>query len=158
LIRWFGIDRAASRTAVDVQMVGYKYHMNNVTATIGLAQLPHTPRIIERHIANGRYYDRALQGIPGMTLCEWDAAAEPSYWLYTALVERRDDFVRRLGDRGIAAGTVHRRNDWHSVFSESQCDLPGVDEFSARMVHLPCGWWVTDEDREYIVRTIREGW
>ena len=33
-VRWFGIDRAKSRTSVDVCETGYKYHMNNVTAAI----------------------------------------------------------------------------------------------------------------------------
>ena len=32
------------------------------------------------------------------------------------------------------------------------------DEFSGRMLHLPCGWWVSDEDRERIVATLRSGW
>jgi len=32
-LRWFGIDRAAPRTEMDVAEVGYKYHMNNVNAT-----------------------------------------------------------------------------------------------------------------------------
>jgi perosamine synthetase len=26
------------------------------------------------------------------------------------------------------------------------------------MIHIPCGWWVSDEDREYIAATVREGW
>jgi dTDP-4-amino-4,6-dideoxygalactose transaminase len=158
LIRWFGIDRSASRTEVDVPLVGFKYHMNNVTATIGLAQLPHVRAVIERHVANGIYYDAALKGMAGLEMCRWDLAAEPSYWLYSVLAERRDDLIRRLAERGIAASTVHRRNDWHSVFADSRCPLPGLDTFYARMVHLPCGWWVTDEDRDYIVDTIRQGW
>lgn len=158
LVRWFGIDRTAPRTEVDVAMGGFKYHMNNVTATIGLAQLPHAHRVIARHVDNGTYYDRALRGVPGLRPCEWDAEARPSYWLYTVRARRRDDLARRLAERGIAAGVVHRRNDHHSVFADSRCELPGVDAFHSEMLHLPCGWWVSDEDRERIAQTIREGW
>jgi hypothetical protein len=25
-------------------------------------------------------------------------------------------------------------------------------------VSIPVGWWVSDEDREYIVETIKKGW
>jgi dTDP-4-amino-4,6-dideoxygalactose transaminase len=157
-IRWFGIDRQAPRTEVDVKEVGYKYHMNNVNATIGLVQLDHISPVIERHIANGRYFDTALQDIAGVELCRWDEEAEPSYWFYTVLAERRDDLSRYLTEHDIGNSQAHKRNDLHSVFASSHCALPGLDSFYSRMLHIPCGWWVIDEDREKIVDTIKEGW
>jgi dTDP-4-amino-4,6-dideoxygalactose transaminase len=157
-LRWFGIDRQVSRTEVDVSNVGYKYHMNNVNATIGLVQLDHIAPLIERHIANGRYFDTALLGIPGLKLCSWDEKAEPSYWFYTVLAERRDDLARYLTEHGIANSQAHKRNDLHSVFASSRRELPGLDSFYPRMLHIPCGWWVTNEDRELIVDTIKRGW
>jgi perosamine synthetase len=158
LVRWFGIDRQAARTDVDVKTVGYKYHMNNVTATIGLVQLEHIVPVIQRHVENGRYLDQALRGIAGLELCQWDDEAEPSYWFYTVLAEERDDLAHLLAERGIGNSQVHKRNDWHSVFASSRRALPGLDSFYERMLHIPCGWWVSDEDREYIVQTIRQGW
>ncbi len=157
-LRWFGIDRAAPRTEVDVTEVGYKYHMNNVNATIGLVQLDHIRPVIARHIANGRYFDTALHGIPGLELCAWDAAAEPSYWFYTVLAERRDDLARRLTELGIGNSLAHRRNDRHSVFAASRCELPGLDRFYDSMLHLPCGWWVGDLERERIAAALHQGW
>jgi dTDP-4-amino-4,6-dideoxygalactose transaminase len=132
--------------------------MNNVAATLGLVQLNYIEGIVRRHIENGRFFDRALRGIAGLELCAWDEEAEPSYWLYTVLAERAGDLERRLAERGIQTSKVHKRNDWHTVFAESRRELPGLDRFYERMLHLPCGWWVSDEDRECIVRTLREGW
>jgi dTDP-4-amino-4,6-dideoxygalactose transaminase len=157
-VRWFGIDRQAPRTEVDVKEVGYKYHMNNVNATIGLVQLNHINSVIEKHIDNGRYFDAALQGITGIERCRWDEEAKPSYWFYTVLAENRDDLARYLTEHGIENSQCHKRNDWHSVFSSSRCDLPGLDSFYSRMLHIPCGWWVTDEDRERLVSLIKHGW
>lgn len=158
LLRWFGIDRQVERTTLDVAAVGYKYNMNNVTATIGMIQLDHIQQVIDRHVANGRYFDHALQDSDGLETCRWHQAAEPSYWFYTVLVERQADFIRYLEEHGVAASTAHKRNDLHSVFADSRCALPGVDAFYERMVHIPCGWWVSDEDREYIADIIRKGW
>lgn len=157
-LRWFGIDRQASRTEVDVGSIGYKYHMNNVNATIGLVQLDHVAAVVRRHIDNGKYLDQALRDIPGLELCRWDAEAEPSYWFYTVLAERRDDLSRYLTEHGVGNSQAHKRNDRHSVFASSRCELPGLDSFYARMLHIPCGWWVSDEDRAFIVDTIRRGW
>ena len=156
--RWFGIDRHGPRTELDVSTVGYKYHMNNVNATIGLAQLDHIAPVVERHIANGRYFDEALQESAGLELCRWEDVAEPSYWFYTVLADRRDDLAGYLTERGIGNSQCHKRNDRHSVFASSRRELPGLDSFYARMLHIPCGWWVSDEDREFIVDVIKLGW
>jgi dTDP-4-amino-4,6-dideoxygalactose transaminase len=143
---------------VDVTSVGYKYHMNNVTATIGLAQLNQIESVISRHVANGRYFDQALQDVAGLSLCRWDRQAEPSYWFYTVLVDEREKFSRHLAANGIASSQAHKRNDRHTVFAASRCELPGLDAFYQRMLHIPCGWWVDDARREYMVDVIRRGW
>lgn len=157
-LRWFGMDRGASRTSLDISELGYKYNMNNVTATIGLVQLDYIQNVIDRHIENGQYFQRMVKDIPGVEVCEWDACAEPSFWFFTILAERRDGLSRKLTEAGIANGQVHRRNDLHTIFADSRCELLGLDWFYAHMLHIPCGWWVTDEDREYIVNVIKGGW
>ncbi|MGE5504996.1 MAG: DegT/DnrJ/EryC1/StrS family aminotransferase [Actinomycetota bacterium] len=156
-LRWFGIDRALPRLDVSVEEVGWKYHMNDVTAQIGLVQLDHIGPVLARHIDNGRWFDAALAGVPGLTVARWDAAAEPSYWFYTVLAENRDGLARKLSEAGIANSLIHRRNDEHPVFGP-RVPLPGLDDFCARVLHFPCGWWVADEDRERIAQTIRSGW
>lgn len=157
-VRWFGIDRMQPRTSVDVHEVGYKYHMNNVTAAIGLAQLGVIQPVLDRHFENGSFYDRALSNIPGLHICRYDPVAKPAYWLYTVLAERRDDLARYLTGAGVECSQAHRRNDEHSVFAGSRSHLPGLDCFYSRMLHIPCGWWVTDEQREYVVNCLRRGW
>ncbi len=157
-LRWFGIDRQAPRTSVDVEVVGYKYHMNNVNATIGLVQMDHIRGVLDRHIDNGKYFDHALRDIPGLELCTWDSGALPSYWFYTVLADRRDDLSRYLSEHRISNSQAHKRNDWHSVFGDSRAELPGLDSFYSRMLHIPCGWWVTEEQREAIAEVIRKGW
>ena len=156
--RWFGIDRRVKRDVVDIWRVGYKYHMNNVTAVIGLVQLDHIQDVIEQHINNGIYFDGVLEHIPGLYPCRGDHHARPSYWFYTVLADRRDDLMTKLRERGIGCGLVHRRNDLHSVFAGSHKELPNLDWFWEHMLHIPCGWWVSEEERSYIAKTIRSGW
>jgi len=141
-----------------VREVGYKYHMNDVTATIGLAQLEGIRPVLDRHIENGLYLDRALSQVPGIHICRHDPDATAAYWLYTVLADRRDDLARCLTEAGIGCSQAHRRNDEHPVFAESRTELPGLDCFFSRMLHIPCGWWVTGEQREYVVDRIRRGW
>ena len=157
-LRWFGLDKTRSRLENDITEVGYKYAMNNVNATIGNVQMRYIDEIVGRYISNGRYYDETLTGIPGVKLVEYSPNTEASYWLYTIRVERRDDFMRMMEAAGIAATPLHHRSDTHSIFKESRRELPNMDKWYSEFVHIPCGWWVTDEDREKIVETIRRGW
>lgn len=158
LIRWFGIDRKLSRLDNNIHLQGYKYHMNNVNATIGLVQLESINTIINAHIENGKFFDIALQNIPGIELLKYYSGSEPSYWLYTLKVENRDGFIKKLASYDIMASELHKRNDHHDYLNDFHQQLPVLDDFYAKLVHLPCGWWVGNQEREKIMNAIHNGW
>lgn len=155
---WFGLSKKVSRLDNDVHRAGYKYRMNNVNATIGSVQMKHMGEVLDTYISNGKYYDEALKNIPGVTLVPYYKHTEPSYWLYTLRVENRDDFCKMMEANGITASPLHHRNDTHSVFAYAKCPLPNMEDWYSHFVHIPCGWWVTKEDRERIVDIIKKGW
>ncbi len=157
-LRWFGLDKHVSRLENDIKRIGYKYAMNNVTAAFGLVQMRHIDNVVSRCIENGKFYDEALRSVPGVELVPYYPDTEPSYWLYTMKVERRDEFERMMEGKGITASPLHHRSDTHSVFSESRRSLPGLDEWYGSFVHIPCGWWVNEEKRAIIVDAIKGGW
>ena len=78
--------------------------------------------------------------------------------MYTILVEDRTSFAHMMGSKGIAVSRVHERNDKHTCFKEFKKDLPVLESIINRMICIPVGWWVTDEDRDYIIQAIRGGW
>ena len=162
LTRWYGIDREGPRTdcrcEADIPEWGFKFHMNDVCATVGIENLKHADMIIGTHKANGQYYNNALQNTDGVTLLENDIRKESAYWLYTMRVERRDDFMRYMLENGIVTSRVHERNDKHTCTAEFREDLPNVDLVTNDMISIPVGWWVTNENREFIVDTIKRGW
>ena len=158
LIRWFGIDKKLGRLDNNIQFQGYKYHMNNVNATIGLIQLESIEAINAMHIENGKHLDEELKDLTGIELIKYYPLSEPSYWLYTLKVENRDGFIRKLTGEGIMASELHKRNDLHDYLSDFHQQMPSLAEFYSKMVHLPCGWWVGKEDLELIVSTIKGGW
>lgn len=152
--RWFGMDKGVARTNLDVSSVGWKYNMNNVTATIGLCQLDTIDQRVAAHIENGHYYDRAFAGMRHVAPAHFLDCDQPSYWLYTLLCDDSDAVEKALQAEGIGASKLHRRNDLHSLFASSRRPLPGADEFARRYLHLPVGWWVTPEDRDRIVKIV----
>ena len=158
LIRWFGIDKKLNRLENNIQEQGYKYHMNNVNATIGLLQLSKLDTVVDAFVKNGKFFDNALKNIPGVELIKYYPKSESSYWLYTLKVENRKGFIKKLSDNGIMASELHKRNDLHDYLNDFNCQLPNLDKFYRKLVHLPCGWWVGEKERQHIVNIIKGGW
>lgn len=162
LIRWFGMDRTRTesfRCGQDIPEWGYKFHMNDISAAIGLANLKTVAATLARHRENAAYYSEALREVSGLRLLEAAPDRTSASWLYTLRAERRDDLKRRLEEHGVTSGVVHKRNDQYACTREfSQGELPGTTTMDQEMLCIPVGWWVNDEDRERIVNLIREGW
>lgn len=161
LLRWYGIDRARGdsfRCEHDVAEYGFKFHLNDINAAIGLANLVEVDDRVARHRDNAAFYDRELKDVPGIRLTERADDRHSSFWIYSLLAERRQAFMARLAERGVASSPVHHRNDTHSCAREYRQLLPGLDAFADQIVSIPVGWWVSDTDRQHVVDTIRAGW
>lgn len=159
LLRWYGIDRESERRDFrceqDVAEWGYKFHMNDVTATIGLEQLRHIGKVLSRHRENAAYYRQQLADQPGLDLLNYRSDRESSYWLFTVRVRDRLRFMKKMTDAGITVSQVHARNDHHTMFADFSRVLPGVDEFVEEQVSIPVGWWLEDDQRQHIAETAR---
>jgi len=162
LLRWYGIDREENkkdfRCEEDIVEWGFKFHMNDINATIGIENLKHIDGIIETHIDNSNYYDNNLKDVEGVTLLEREDGFKPSFWIYSMIVDDRDGFYKWMKECNIMVSQVHERNDKHTTVSQYRTTLPVLDDTIGKVVSIPNGWWVTKEQREYIVNCIKKGW
>ena len=163
LLRWYGIDRTTNkrdmRCESDISEWGYKFHMNDVNATIGMENLKEVDEnVIRIHKNNAIFYDDNLKNITGITLLQRDPRMESSFWIYSILVDKKQDFMDYMKECGIMVSQVHERNDIHSALREYKSLLPNLDKTTPKLISIPVGWWVTNEQREYIVDCIKKGW
>jgi dTDP-4-amino-4,6-dideoxygalactose transaminase len=162
LIRWYGIDRDGDRKdfrcEADIDEWGYKFHMNDVCATVGIENLKHANAIISKHQNNAKFYDEALKNTPGVTLLDRQEGHESAFWIYSMLVDNRDGFYKWMDECNITVSQVHERNDKHTCVAEYRTPLPTLDKTINKIVSIPIGWWVTPEEREYIADCIKKGW
>ncbi len=155
-IRWFGLDRkySGSRWEQDITESGYKFHMNNINAIIGLEQMKRLDFVVGSHKKNGKLYDAKIHN-PKITKLRRDPNAESSYWIYSLLVDDKEKFKQHLAKANIASDVVHVRNDRYSVFKDfKQQDLRGTDEFCNKMINIPVGWWLSDDDLDKIIDVV----
>lgn len=162
LVRWYGMDRTKSRELrciEDVPEAGFKYHMNDLNAVIGIEQLNYLDYILRKHRDNAAYYDSQFR-VRDIERCKpliYKNDRLSTYWLYIILVDNRDKFVEFMEKKGVHCSRVHVRNDWHSCFRNFRREgLLGTKEFDDHQCSIPVGWWVTEEDRKYIMDMIEQ--
>jgi perosamine synthetase len=162
--RWYGIDRKGRKANTigyydfDIAGMGFGYHLTNIAAAIGLGNLEHLNEALERRRKIAASYREELSDTPGVVLLKSPEDRQPSNHWVTVHVERRDDFCRKLRERGIETSIVHARNDLYTAFGGRREDLPNLDRFDRTYIALPCHLSIDEEDVAYLTETIREGW
>lgn len=157
-LRWFGMEKGVERTQLDLDVLGYKYNMNNITGIIGKVQLDYAENNIKAHQINAEYFNENLKGITGIEVVTLDKRLKPSYWLYTLLCDDSADVIKSLGEKDVIASKLHRPNHYHSLMANfKRADMENLNSFYKRLVHIPCGWWVEEETRNLIVDTLKRG-
>jgi dTDP-4-amino-4,6-dideoxygalactose transaminase len=159
ILRWYGLDRTKNesfRCTQNITQVGFKYHMNDVNASIGLANLPVAHQSVQQSRLNSKYLINKVNN-PFLTLPEWDNTC--SYWLFSMHVRPglKDHFTKYLADNGIASSPVHFRNDrYDTTIKFAESTLPGVNLFTETQLCIPNGFWLTQEDLDRIVKVLNE--
>jgi len=162
--RWFGIDRKNAATSIlgerqyNVSEVGFKYHLNDFAAALGLANLEGFNERLKKRLELVAIYNRELAKVPGIKLFKYKADRQSAYWLYGFHVEKRDDFIRALKEKGITASVIHQRIDRNKVFGGIRKDLPGQELFDASQIHIPIHDGMNQEKIEHVIKVIRNGW
>ena len=162
--RWFGIDRLSTKPSIlgereyDLTAIGYKYHMNDLAAAVGLGNLEGFPRNLRRIRKIAERYRTELTGVPGLQLLDYKDDRDSAYWLFTLLVERREDFIKSLKERGVPTSVVHLSIDRNTIFGGLQKDLVNQGEFNDHQIAIPIHEGLTDEDVETVINAVKSGW
>ena len=169
-LKWFGYDRDSVKDSkgewkgqkwdADIlpQEVGFKFNLNNMSAAVGLANLPKMQSVLRKHRSNAQLLIDLLKDVPKIRFLDTDPRAVSSYWVFTLRLEvseqTRDRIMANLNEKGIGAGLVHLPNNRYSAFDEFKTDLSATNLFSSTQISLPCGWWLSEEDITEIAQTL----
>jgi len=161
LLRWYGIDREWKGDVFwkyQINEPGFKFHMNDVTASILKVQLDQFDLIMEKRNWIVERYNRELQNVQGLKLLRRDEDRKSGNWLFTLLVDRRDDFQKKLIENGIESSIVHFRNDYSPIFGGKRLELPTMNEIEKNYICIPVHNHMTYDDVTRVIETIKSGW
>lgn len=166
-LTWLGISSTYSRFAneeksisqkpglawdYDVEVLGYKAYMIDLTAALGLSQLKKlsTNLAWRRHIQS-EYNSRLT---PQITRPVWSETVQ----MYTARVDGnlREQFMEYLSSKNIHTSVHYKPLHLHPINKNQKAIFPNAEAEWPRMVTLPCHNGMTQEDIDYVIYWINK--
>jgi perosamine synthetase len=146
-LRWLGItqstyDRSGSRKyswEYSVGELGFKSHMNDIAAAIGLVQLTKLDSLnAKRREIVGRY-NAAFSKLPWVEVPVEKSYAKSALHNYVIKVpaEVRDDLISFLADREVASSVHYVPNHLYPIYEPFRKFLPVTERVWKRLVTLP---------------------
>jgi perosamine synthetase len=163
-LRWFNIDRDDDKSdelgerVYNSNEIGYKYHMNDVSASIGIGNLYTVGGKLKRYKEITGKYRETLHNIEGITLFENKSDRISSNWLFGMHVDCRDDFIKKMKDNGITTSVVHLGIDKNDLFGGKDESLINQRKFDNSQIHIPIHDDLSNKDVDKIINTIKSGW
>jgi len=168
-LRWFGIDRdlrikkgwqqfkdwERRKMTYDVQEVGYKYHMNDFNAVMGIVHMQELNKFLKHYQKLNGLYRKFLKNINGVKLLP--QKEKDTHWLMTVLFDNRDRIAQKLKEAGVETNSVHIRNDAYTLFKPyaRHQKFPNMDRAELRYLCLPMHSKITTQDVKYICKIIK---
>lgn len=147
LLRWFGINREEKQKGidVDVELAGYKYHMNDISAAIGRGNLAYLDILKAHQEKLAKVYKS--YGLFAYT------------WLAGGFTDKYDELKQKLSEAGYEMGQHHYRNDKYTVFGGRQ-KFQVMDEVELKYFFVPFHFGVSIDNAHEIgkiYKTIENG-
>ena len=142
----------------DVKRLGFRYHLANLHAAIGLQQLRRLPEMTASRRETCRFYTDALGDVPGISVPRTDFS-DITPFLYYLLVggDRREALRAHLTDRGIETGIHWQPGHWFSLLKHCRRgDLSVTDRVGKEILTIPLHSGMVDQDRQRIADGIVE--
>ena len=123
----------------DMQEVGFRYHMANLHAAIGLAQLGKIEKISASRRSACLNYNEKLSVIPQVTVPKTDFVDITPFLYYIRVPESERDPLRAfLKERGVDTGIHWQPGHWFTLFKNCRRgDLSVTDRVGHEILSLP---------------------
>eukprot|EP01022_Parablepharisma_sp_SALTPOND_P031835 TRINITY_DN8183_c0_g1_i1.p1 TRINITY_DN8183_c0_g1~~TRINITY_DN8183_c0_g1_i1.p1 ORF type:complete len:392 (-),score=161.83 TRINITY_DN8183_c0_g1_i1:1012-2187(-) len=161
LKRALGMDRkgatgAPGTSPYDVVTPGWRFHMSNLNAAMGLVQLNKAPGFITRRQEVARLYDAALADLSTVsTLCMDYQQVAPFIYTIRVLDGRRAELAAWLRENDVETGVFYPAGHLHSLYRQDGRDLPVSTRLSGEILSLPMHCALSDQQVELITGLVR---
>lgn len=142
----------------DVTAQGWRYHMSNIMAAIGLEQLRRFDEFAEVRRVRARLYDEMLKNHPCIHLLprDYDTVAPHIYVVRIAGLKDRTGLQAQLLEHGVQTGIHYQPNhDLLLYRAPGVAPLPVTEAVYPELLTLPLHPELSEEDVHFIVSLLR---
>ncbi len=150
----------------NVIAIGTNGKMSEISAAMGLTGLESLPGFIEANYANYKTYQQALEGLPGVTLMQFDESERENYQYIVLEIDSeitgisRDHVFEILHQENVRARRYfypgcHRMEPYRSYYPHAGLLLPETERLVERTLCLPTGTNVSETQIKEICDVIR---
>ena len=131
----------------DVTAQGWRYHMSNIMASIGIEQFKRLPEFTEKRRSLARKYDECLAG-SGLQLLRHDYYKVVPH-IYVVILQKhinRDALRKRLNNKGIETGVHYFPNHFLKYYNSITRKLVVTENIYSKLLSLPLHCDIEQED------------
>ena len=142
----------------DVTAQGWRYHMSNVMAAMGLEQLKRFDEFATARRARARLYDELLNNDPRIQPLQrdYDTVVPHIYVVRIAGLKDRKALQTRMLEQGIQTGIHYQPNHWLSLYrDQTAAPLPVTEAVYPELITLPLHPELSEDDVRFVVSQIQ---
>ena len=152
------IDYFSTTDVLDYVSLGYNFRISTMTAALGISQLNKIDQIISQRRSDADYYRTGLSSISNLLVPNEEEGTYPVYQLFSIRVNKRDDLMKYLGNKGIMTKIyfppVHKTHYYQNVLKYT-CSLPVTDAVSKEIVSLPFYPGISRQEIDTVIGEIK---
>jgi dTDP-4-amino-4,6-dideoxygalactose transaminase len=141
----------------DMRTIGFRYHLANLHAAVGLAQLAKIDRIVETRRNACRYYSASLRDVPGVRIpkAAFDDVTPFLYYIRVPAGER-DALREHLSQQGVDTGIHWQPGHWFTLLKDCRRgDLSVTDRVGHEILSLPLHSAMATETLDRVIEGVR---
>jgi len=139
----------------EVTTQGYRYHMSNINAAIGLVQFRKLDKFIEKKRYIVSQYNEAFKNLQGLKILKWNLMeTAPFTYIIRVLNGRREEMIEFLKEKGVGTGIHYIPNHMQPFFKPYTTPLPITEQVAEEILTLPLYNDMTDEDVSLVINSV----
>jgi perosamine synthetase len=139
----------------EVTTQGYRYHMSNVNAAIGLAQLRKLNGFIEKKKGIVENYNDSFRNLEGIKILNWNLnETAPFTYIIRVLDDKRDEMMDFLNSKGVGTGIHYIPNHIQPYFAQYAHPLPVTEAVWKEILTLPLHCDMTERDVDLVIQSV----
>lgn len=142
----------------DVTHQGYRYHMSNLCAAVGLSQLDRFEEQFKpRRQLLAKRYHAALKGLPGLILFpdDYDEIV-PHIFPVRVLHGKRDALRKHLISNAIECGVHYYPNHFLTYYGSRRGELPLTEALYEELLTLPLHPELSEDQQDLVIQKLLE--